>query len=114
MTTRELYVSIINGEITDEVIAKASELLAKHDASNEKRKSSESKEKREARERLALVRESLTEIPQFADSIAEVLGITVGQARSALSTLVREGVATKAEVKVDKSRKMAYTIAIGE
>ena len=115
MTTREFYLSVINGTGTsEETMAKARELLEKHDASNDKRKSAESKEKVASRGRRESVLASLTEVPQFADAIADALGITVGQSRSALGTLVREGVADKAEVKVGKTRKMAYTLHIGE
>lgn len=112
MTTREFYLSIINGNGTDsEIVAKATELLAKHDASNEKRKSADSKEKVATRERLETVRKALCSIPMTADAIAEECNVTVGQARSALSALVKEGFATKVETKIDKSRKMVYSLA---
>ncbi len=111
MTTREFYLSIVEGNINEDIVAKATELLAKHDASNEKRKSADSKEKVATRERLDLVRNALGTIPMTADYFAETLGITVGQARSALSTLVKEGFAVKVETKIDKSRKMVYSLA---
>lgn len=115
MTTREFYLSVINGTGTsEETMTKARELLEKHDASNDKRKSAESKEKVASRGRRESVLASLTAVPQSADAIADALGITVGQSRSALGTLVREGVADKAEVKVGKTRKMMYTLHIGE
>lgn len=110
MTTREFYLSIINGTVSDETIAKANEMLASLDARNEKRKSAESKEKRETASRRETVLNSLCETPLFAETIAEANGLTVGQVRSALSTLVREGKASKTEVKDGKSRKMAYTL----
>jgi len=112
MTTREFYLSIIEGNGTsDEIVAKATELLSKHDASNEKRKSAESKEKVATRERVDAVRKALGTIPMTADYFAENCGITIGQARSALTALVKEGFATKAEAKIDKSRKMVYSLA---
>jgi Fic family protein len=111
MTTREFYLSIVEGNINEDVVAKATELLAKHDASNEKRKSADSKEKVATRERLDLVRKALGTIPMTADAIAAECDVTVGQARSALSTLVKEGFATKVETKIDKSRKMVYSLA---
>lgn len=115
MTIREFYLSVINGTgTTEETMQKARELLEKHDASNDRRKSSDSKEKIASRERRESVLASLTDTPQSADAIAEALGISVGQARSALGALVREGVADKAEVKVDKARKMMYTLHVGE
>lgn len=120
MTTRELYnavISTLNEYGTDNAIDLAVEvkgLVDKMDASNEKRKSADSKEKRETASRRETVRKSLSEVPTFAETIAENNGLSVGQVRSALSVLVREGVASKAEVKVGKSRKMAYTLHIGE
>ena len=126
MTNREFYANIesmmyallrneaISTEEIQPVLDKAIELLSKMDASNEKRKSADSKEKRETASRRETVRKSLSEVPTFAETIAENNGLSVGQVRSALSVLVREGVASKAEVKVGKSRKMAYTLHIGE
>ena len=115
MTYREFLLSVVNGTgISEDTMQKARELLVSHDASNAKRKSADSKEKREVRERVALVRGSLSDVPQFADSIAESIGLSVGQVRSALSALVRDGIADKGEVKVGKTRKMAYTLHIGE
>lgn len=122
MTTREFYVDVLNliavcalDEPADCVDltalgAKAKELLEKLDASNAKRKSAESKEKREVRDRVERVRDSLTDTPVTADTVAESLGITVGQARAALTMLVRDGIAAKTEVKVDKARRVAYSV----
>lgn len=114
MTTREFYLSIINDTVSDETIAKASEMLSALDARNEKRKSAESKEKRETAERRKVVMAYLDTNPRFADDIAEGVNLTVGQVRSALSFLVTNGFASKCEVKVGKTRKMAYTLHIGE
>lgn len=112
MTIREFYLSIINGAVSDETIAKASEMLASLDARNEKRKSVDSKEKRETASRRETVLGLLSETPVFAESIADASGLSVGQVRSALSTLVREGKASKSEVKEGKSRKMAYSLPV--
>ena len=110
MTIREFYLSIINGAVSDETVAKATEMLSALDARNEKRKSADSKEKRETASRRESVLGALTETPQFAETISETVGLSVGQVRSALSTLVREGKASKSEVKDGKSRKMAYSL----
>ena len=118
MTTRELYTAVINtlNEYgTDSAIDLAVEvsgLVTKLDERNEKRKSADSKEKRESASRRAVVLNSLSDSPIFADTIAETCGLTVGQVRSALSALVRDGLASKAEVKSGKSRKMAYTLHV--
>lgn len=118
MTIREFYQSVIDYasgvemtcEEVDTLTAKAQELLASLDARNEKRKSAESKEKRETASRRETVLGLLSETPVFAESIADASGLSVGQVRSALSTLVREGKASKSEVKDGKSRKMAYAL----
>lgn len=120
MTTRELYNAVINtlNEYgTDGAIDLAVEmrgLVSKLDARNEKRKSADSKTKRESASRRETVLGLLSETPVYAESIANDCGLTVGQVRSALSTLVREGKASKTEVKDGKSRKMAYTLSIAE
>lgn len=114
MTTREFYQSIINGEVNDEAIAKASELLTALDNRNAKRKSVDSKAKRESADRREVVFSALSDTPIFADTIADDCGLSVGQVRAALSALVRDGKADKVAVKVEKTKKMAYTFHIGE
>ena len=122
MTIHEFYANVesimyalqrnesISVEEIVSVREKASEMLASLDARNEKRKSADSKEKRETASRRETVLGLLSETPVFAESIADASGLTVGQVRSALSTLVREGKASKSEVKDGKSRKMAYSL----
>lgn len=110
MTNREFYVAVANGTINDEIIAKANDLIAKHDASNEKRKSSESKEKKEVIDRRHIVLSLLSAEPTTAEVIADQSGLTVGQVRSALTSLVKADLAVKTEVKSGKSRKMNYSL----
>lgn len=110
MTNREFYVAVANGTINDEIIAKANDLIAKHDASNEKRKSSESKEKKEVNDRRSIVLSLLTAEPTTAEVIADQSGLSVGQVRSALTSLVKADLAIKTEVKSGKSRKMNYSL----
>lgn len=113
MTNREFYVAVANGTINDEIIAKANDLIAKHDASNEKRKSSDTKEKREVRARVDAVKAFLVEHigEQFTrDAIAEACGITVGQAQSAALTLYGDGIVKRDSVKVDKAKRTVYSI----
>lgn len=110
MTNREFYVAVANGTINDEIIAKANDLLIKHDASNEKRKSSESKEKKEVSDRRNIVLSLLSAEPTTAEVIADQSGLSVGQVRSALTALVKADLAVKTEVKSGKSRKMNYSL----
>lgn len=111
MTIREFYNEVINANINDDMTAKAQELIAALDVRNEKRKSTESKEKKEAAARRDAVLEFLkvqTE-PVTRDTIAGVLDMTPAQASAACKSL--EGMVVKVEIKVDKARKVAYSIA---
>ena len=114
MTIREFYLSVINGTgCTEETMQKARELLEKHDASNEKRKGTESKEKKEAAERREVVLEFLkTHEGAFTrDQIAFEVEMDPAKVTGACTALIKEGLVTKSEIKVEKSRKMAYSIA---
>lgn len=115
MTIREFYLSVINGTgCTEETMQKARELLEKHDASNEKRKSTDSKEKREAAERRALVFNFLNEHKGECftrEQIAFAIDLDPAKVTGACTSLVKDGSAIKTEVKVEKSRKVAYSIA---
>lgn len=111
MTIREFYNEVINANINDDMTAKAQELIAALDVRNEKRKSTESKEKKEAAERRNSVLEFLkvqTE-PVTRDTIAGVLNMTPAQASAACKSL--GDMVVKVEIKVDKARKVAYSIA---
>lgn len=113
MTTREFYTNIIEGNITEGVISKASELLASLDARNEKRKSADTKEKKEAAARremvLAFLREN--EGAFTRNQIAEGTGLEPAKVTGACTALIKEGAIVKEEVKIDKARKMAYSVA---
>ena len=122
MTNREFYQSVIDYasgvemtcEEVDTLTTKAQELLAALDARNEKRKSADSKQKKEVAARHEVVFKFLTENKgnEFTrDAIAEACGITVGQAQSAALALVRDGFAKKSEVKVDEAKRVVYSIA---
>ena len=113
MTTREFYTAVINGSITEDVTSKAVELLAALDARNEKRKSTDTKEKKEAAARRELVFGFLKEQtePMTRDQIAEGTGLEPSKVTGACSALVKAELVTKSEVKVDKARKVAYSIA---
>ena len=111
MTTREFYIAVADSDVGEELIAKARELIASLDAKNEKRKSTETKEKKEAAARreavLAFLKEQ-TE-PVTRDTIAGVLNMTPAQAGAACKALGE--LVAKSEIKVDKARKVAYSIA---
>jgi hypothetical protein len=126
MTIREFYQAVIDiadtavstdpsmtfgGQTVGDISNKASELLAALDVKNEKRKGTETKEKKEAAARAAAVLDFLktqTE-PATRDTIAGVLDMTPAQATAACKAL--GAAVAKSEIKVGKARKVAYSIA---
>ena len=113
MTIREFYNEVINANINDDLTAKATELVAALDARNEKRKGTESKEKKEAAERRNAVLEFLKshEGAFTRDQISFEIDMDPAKVTGACTTLIKEGLVVKSEVKVEKSRKVAYSIA---
>ena len=113
MTIREFYNEVINANVSEDMTNKATELLAALDARNEKRKGTESKEKKEAAERRNAVLEFLKshEGAFTRDQIAFEVDMDPAKVSGACTALVRSGLVTKTEVKVEKSRKVAYSIA---
>ena len=113
MTIREFYNEVINANVSEDMTNKATELLAALDARNEKRKSTESKEKREAADRRNAVLEFLkTHEGAFTrDQIAFEVDMDPAKVSGACTALVKDGLVIRSEVKVEKSRKVAYSIA---
>jgi predicted transcriptional regulator len=113
MTIREFYNEVINANINEDMTNKATELLAALDARNEKRKGTESKEKKEAAERREVVLEFLkTHEGAFTrDQIAFEVDMDPAKVSGACTALVKSGLVAKSEIKVEKSRKVAYSIA---
>lgn len=128
MTIREFYLSVLDladtGAATDpsmtfggqsvaDISNKASELIAALDARNEKRKGTESKEKKEAAERREAVLAFLkTHEGAFTrDQISFEVDMDPAKVSGACTALIKEGLVTKSEIKVEKSRKVAYSIA---
>ena len=114
MTIREYYQSVLDANISDEMNKSTQTLIEKLDARNEKRKSVDSKEKQAVRARYEVVANFLNANKgnEFTrDAIAEACNISVGQAQSAALALVRGGIAKKNEVKVDKTKRVVYSIA---
>ena len=111
MTTREFYQAVVDNKIDADVLSKAQELIDALDAKNAKRKTTPTKEQKEAAARreavLAFLKEQ-TE-PVTRDTIAGVLSISPAQATAACKAL--GDAVTKTEVKVEKSKKIAYQIS---
>lgn len=111
MTSREYFQNVLNAHISEEMDAMSTTLIQRLDAKNAKRKTTPSKEQKAAAERREAVRAFLMEQaePVTRDTIAEALSISPGQAGAACKAL--GDAVTKTEVKVDKARKVAYSIA---
>ena len=112
MTNREFFVAVQEAAISEELTAKAVELIEALDKRNDKRKSAESKEKKEAAERREKVLDFLKNNGGVftREDIAEGCELTASQVTSACSTLCKAELITKSEIKVDKARKVAYSI----
>lgn len=113
MTIREFYNEVINANINEDMTNKATELVAALDARNERRKGTESKEKKGAAERREAVLEFLkTHEGAFTrDQISFEIDMDPAKVSGACTALVKSGLVVKSEVKVEKSRKVAYSIA---
>jgi len=113
MTTRDYFVAVLNAHISDEMDTVSQEFIAKMDARNEKRKSADSKAKQATQARRDAVLSFLSgnDGAFVRDDIAAATGLTVGQVTAACKSLLTDGAITKTEIKVEKSRKMAYSAA---
>ena len=120
MTTREFYQTVLNtcgttvspwGEDEEQIVDFCHKQIAALDAKNEKRKSTPTKEQKEAAARREAVFAFLKEQtePVTRDTIAGVLNMTPAQAGAACKALGTAVV--KSEIKMDKARKVAYSIA---
>lgn len=112
LTAREMLTAVINSNITPSVIHKAQVMLDALDARNAKRKSADSKGKREITERVHAVREFFTTSPVTAwtrDDVAAACNITPAQASAACKALVAEGCIVKAEAKIGKAKRVVYS-----
>ena len=109
MTNREFFKAVIATVDNDELVAKATEELAKLDARNAKRASTPSKKSVENEPIKDAIKAVLSETPQTASEIAEKVEISVQKASALLRQI--EGL-TLTEVKVTKKGNCkAYALA---
>lgn len=114
MTTREFFQNVLNAHINDEMDAAATQLIQKLDEKNEKRKSADTKAKKEVAGRRNAVREFFAAHPGESftrDDVAAALGITPAAVSNAAAAMVTEGFLTRGEVKVEKNKRTCYTLA---
>ena len=114
ITARQYFQNVLDAHISDEMDALSAKYIAGLDARNAKRKSADTKEKREVRARVEAVRGFFDDHKGewfTRDAIAEACGISVGQAQSAALALCGDGIAKRDTIKVDKAMRVAYSIA---
>lgn len=113
MTTREYFQAVLDANISEEMNNASKELIRKLDEKNAKRKSADTKQKRETADRRTAVLEFLKEHEGafVRDAIAEATGLTAGQVSSACTSLIDGGLVVKSKVKIDKAEKVAYSLA---
>ena len=116
MTNREFYTAIVNGEMNEEIVAKATEEIAKLDARNAKRSSKPSKKSLENEPIKAKIAEYLgrTDEHDFATAseIATELEISTQKASALCRQMVSDGLLTVEDVKVKgKGTQKSYSLA---
>ena len=109
MTNREFYTAVSNGEMNDELMAKAAELLEKMDEANAKRAKKILEKKQAAENEKAPIREALLNVMgdegMTASQLIEAAGLTdevkVASVPSLLKPFVVDGIVEKVDVKVE-------------
>ena len=109
MTNREFYTAISNGEMNDELMAKATELIEKMDEANAKRAKKVLEKKQAAEDEKAPIREALlnamNEEGMTAAQLIEAAGLTdevkIASVPSLLKPFVLDGTVEKVDVKVE-------------
>ena len=116
MTIREFYTAISNGEMNDELMAKATELIEKMNETNAKRAQKVLEKKQAAEDEKAPIRKALLDVMgdegMTAAQLIEAAGldIKVASVPSLLKPFVLDGTVEKVDVKVEgkKSAQRGY------
>lgn len=119
MTNREFYTAISNGEMNDELMAKATELIEKMNETNAKRAQKVLEKKQAAEDEKAPIRKALLDVMgdegMTASQLIEAAGldIKVASVPSLLKPFVLNGTVEKVDVKVEgkKSAQRGYVKA---
>ena len=107
MTIREFYTAISNGEMNDELMAKATELIEKMNETNAKRAQKVLEKKQAAEDEKAPIRKALLDVMgdegMTASQLIEAAGldIKVASVPSLLKPFVLDGTVEKVDVKVE-------------
>lgn len=114
MTNREFLNTIINANISDEITARAQDLLAKLDARNAKRASTPSKTAVANAPIKAQIVKLAEEKALVASEVGATLEISTQKASALLRQLCEDGVLVAEEIKVKgKGKVKSYTLAEG-
>ena len=117
MTKIEAYQAVVNGQVTDEVIARFEEMLEAHEAEAEKRRNRAAEKKIEKLEAEKVLEDGilavLGEDPMTASDICEAVeGINTPQkATVVVKRLVAGGLAAVQDIKDKKGKVKGYTLA---
>ncbi len=112
MTNREFFTAIVNGEMNDKIVAKATEEIAKLDARNAKRSATPSKKSLENEPIKAKIVEFLASGSHLASEIASGCEISTSKASALCRQLVESGSLTVCDVKVKgKGTQKSYSLA---
>lgn len=103
MTKREMFEAIVNGNVTEEIVAMAKAEIEKMDARNAKRRETPSKTAKENAPLKEKIFEILTEVPLTAKEVGEKMGLSTAKASALLGQI--EGL-NVTEVKVKGGRKV--------
>ena len=107
MTIREFYTAISNGEMNDELMAKATELIEKMNETNAKRAQKVLEKKQAAEDEKAPIRKALLDVMGNEGMtaaqliVAAGLDIKVASVPSLLKPFVLDGTVEKVDVKVE-------------
>lgn len=109
MTNREFYTAISNGEMNDELMAKATELIEKMNDANAKRAQKVLEKKQASEDEKAPIRKALLDAmsdeAMTASQLIEAAGLTdevkVASVPSLLKPFVLDGTVEKVDVKVE-------------
>lgn len=114
MTNREFLNTIINANLSEEVTARAQEMLAQMDARNAKRASTPSKVAVANAPLKQSIVKLISEKNMTAPEVGVALEVSTQKASALLRQLCEDGVLTSEEIKVPKKGKMkSYSLVEG-
>ena len=114
-TNRQALTLIINGNLTDEVIAWAQGEIAKLDKKNAKRKAAEGTIKEENKPIAEAILSALANGSMLSADLARAIGQTTQKTNGVAGEMVKLGMLTKSKVKVkNKGEQTAYSLVVAD